>query len=772
MALEIFRLVGSVFVDTDKANKSLKKTDDNAVGFGKTLLKGVGTAAKWAAGVAAAAGVVATGIGAAASKAVDSYAEYEQLVGGVETLFKDGAKTVIKNAEKAYKTAGMTASNYMNTVTSFSASLLQSLGGDTEAAAKYADMAITDMADNANKMGTSIDLLQNAYGGFAKQNYSMLDNLKLGYGGCKTEMERLLKDAQKLTGVKYDINNLSDVYEAIHVIQGELGITGATAAEATSTIEGGLGMIKAKIGNLVTKIGGSLAPAAQSVISLVIDNLPRIEAWVDRAIPFIAGGIERVVEWLSTAGDRVDAFITWLRDLAGYASTTLGPIISDLAPVFQAVRDALKEVRDALNEYFTSGQAAEDATQFLKDAIKFLADAYAGAKDLIGDIVQGFKDTAAWARENETAVGLVAIAMGTLTAALVAYNIAQAIKNAGGIVEIAQLAATAVGLGALTVAETAHTVAATVGTAVTTAFGAAVAFLTSPITLVVLAIGALIAIIYLLVKNWDTVKEAAAKCWEWIKGAWSKASEWFNTNIIQPIAKFFSGLWSGMVSGAKNTWSNIRDAFASAKSWFTERFEGVKNGVKNAWTGMVTGAKNAWSSIKGAFSNAKSWFSNLMNGVKNVFSTVAKAIGGIFKSPINTIIKGINGFTAGLNKIKIPDWVPSVGGKGFSIASIPYLEKGGVLEKGQTGFLEGNGAEAVVPLHQNKKWISAVARDMSDATGQQTDPQVVSVLNDILVAITEVAKMGVTLDTGALVGGLAKPMDRKLGQLQAQKARA
>lgn len=167
-------------------------------------------------------------IGETIANSVKAYADYEQLVGGVETLFKDSADIVQDYAANAYKTAGLSANQYMETVTSFSASLLQSLGGDTEAAAQYADMAITDMSDNANKMGTSMEAIQNAYQGFAKQNYTMLDNLKLGYGGTKTEMERLLADAEKLSGVKYDISNLSDVYEAIHVIQMEMDISGYT----------------------------------------------------------------------------------------------------------------------------------------------------------------------------------------------------------------------------------------------------------------------------------------------------------------------------------------------------------------------------------------------------------------------------------------------------------------------------------------------------------------------------------------------------------------
>ena len=189
------------------------------------------------------------------AKSVSAYSEFEQLVGGVETLFKDSAELVQTYADNAYKTAGLSASEYMETVTSFSASLLQSLDGYTEKAAKAADAAVTDMADNMNKMGSSMESIQNAYQGFAKQNYTMLDNLKLGYGGTKTEMQRLLADAEALTGKKYDLSNLGDVYEAIHVIQQDLGLTGVAAAEAEGTFTGSFNAMKAAAQNFL----GSLA---------------------------------------------------------------------------------------------------------------------------------------------------------------------------------------------------------------------------------------------------------------------------------------------------------------------------------------------------------------------------------------------------------------------------------------------------------------------------------------------------------------------------------
>lgn len=225
-------------------------------------------------GLAITAGAV-VGVGAAlvamTKQSLDSVSKLEQNVGGVETLFKKSSKTVIANANKAYKTAGMSANEYMQNVTSFSASLLQSCAKNTDKAAKVADMAMIDMSDNANKMGTNMVDIQNAYQGFAKQNYTMLDNLKLGYGGTKTEMERLLADASKISGVKYDINNLADVYNAIHVIQKELGITGTTSKEAATTIEGSMNSAKAAYDNFLN--GSGSAEELADSIAVMMENI-------------------------------------------------------------------------------------------------------------------------------------------------------------------------------------------------------------------------------------------------------------------------------------------------------------------------------------------------------------------------------------------------------------------------------------------------------------------------------------------------------------------
>lgn len=223
--------------------------------------------------------IAAAAIGKALSASISEGAALEQSLGGIETLFKDSADKVKANAAKAYQTAGMSANDYMELTTSFSASLLSSLAGDTSKAADVADMAMVDMSDNANKMGTNMEDIKNAYQGFAKQNYTMLDNLKLGYGGTKSEMERLLVDAQKISGVEYNIDNLSDVYSAIHVIQGQLDITGTTAKEAATTISGSFNQMKAAAKNVMGEIalgmdvGPALNELANTIITFAVGNL-------------------------------------------------------------------------------------------------------------------------------------------------------------------------------------------------------------------------------------------------------------------------------------------------------------------------------------------------------------------------------------------------------------------------------------------------------------------------------------------------------------------
>ena len=305
-------------IDFSKVVDGLEKIKNVSVEVTKRMVE-VGTAIGGAL-----SGLVAAG--------VKSYASLEQNIGGVETLFKDSADKVVENAQKAYATAGISANEYMEQVTSFSASLLQSLGGDTEKAAKVADMALVDMADNANKMGTDMASIQNAYQGFAKQNYTMLDNLKLGYGGTKTEMERLLADAQKISGIEYNIDNLSDVYNAIHVIQEELGITGTTAKEATETISGSVTSMKAAFDNFLNGSGG-----VKEVAETVKNVLKNITNAITKLAPDILSGLVQLIQEI-------------LPEISTLIFGMLPTLFKAVTDTIQAVLDLIKENIEPLSE--------------------------------------------------------------------------------------------------------------------------------------------------------------------------------------------------------------------------------------------------------------------------------------------------------------------------------------------------------------------------------------------------------------------------------------
>lgn len=303
--IELFNLFGTIAVKNDEANRAIDETTNKAETSGGkfqgAMSKIGGAAVKIAKVGAVAVGAAATGIAAVTKQAVANYAEYEQLVGGVETLFKDSSKKVVEYANNAYKTAGMSANEYMDTVTSFSASLLQSLDGDTAAAADKANLAITDMSDNANKMGTSMEMIQNAYQGFAKQNYTMLDNLKLGYGGTQAEMQRLLADAEKLSGQKFDMSSYADIVDAIHIVQTEMGITGTTSKEAASTIQGSISTMKAAWVNLTTGMANptqNFEKLMQNMVDSVVTVFNNLAPRIVETIPMAVEGISQMISGL------------------------------------------------------------------------------------------------------------------------------------------------------------------------------------------------------------------------------------------------------------------------------------------------------------------------------------------------------------------------------------------------------------------------------------------------------------------------------------------
>lgn len=320
--MNLFNLMASLKLDSKDYENGISKAK---AGIGK-LGGAMGTAMKVGA-AAVAAGTAA--VGALGKQAVEAYADYEQLVGGVETLFKDSAGIVEGYADMAYQTAGLSANEYMETVTSFSASLLQSLNGDTAKSAEIADQAIIDMSDNANKMGSSMESIQTAYNGFAKQNFTMLDNLKLGYGGTKEEMQRLLDDAGKLANTKFDISSFADIAQAIHVVQENLDIAGTTAKEASTTISGSFGMLKSSWANMLTAIANgedwdigvyidNLVGSAQTVLNnlmpVVQKSLQGIGELVKGIAPIISEQLPQVVQ--DVLPPLIDGAVELVRGLA------------------------------------------------------------------------------------------------------------------------------------------------------------------------------------------------------------------------------------------------------------------------------------------------------------------------------------------------------------------------------------------------------------------------------------------------------------------------
>lgn len=406
---------------------------------------GLATAAKVGA---AAVGAAATGIAVLTKNALNNYAEYEQLVGGVDTLFKDSSAKVQEYAANAYKTAGLSANEYMDTVTSFSASLLQSLGGDTEAAADMANVAITDMSDNANKMGTDMASIQNAYQGFAKQNYTMLDNLKLGYGGTKEEMQRLIDDANALNAsqgkyTNYSIESYADIVSAIHDVQVEMGIYGTTADEASTTIQGSVSSMKAAWGNLLVGIaddnanfktlteqfvdslvtvGENIIPriniiiqgltqliteASQTIIPLAVqillENLPSIvAAGMDLIIALVSGILDNIDMLIDCVLEMVDVIVDKLIDnlpklidggirlIAALANGLIRAIPNLVSKIPQIISSIVKGLISGIPAIFDVGK---NIIEGLWNGIKSMGSWVSGkVKDFFGGIVGGVKD--------------------------------------------------------------------------------------------------------------------------------------------------------------------------------------------------------------------------------------------------------------------------------------------------------------------------------------------------------------------------------------------
>lgn len=573
--------------------------------------------------------IAAAGIGKFFSASLTEGANLQQSLGGIETLFKGSADTVKKYANEAYKTTGLSANAYMENVTGFSASLLQSLGGDTRKAADVANMAMIDMADNSNKMGTSMDRIQDAYQGFAKQNYTMLDNLKLGYGGTKTEMQRLLADAQKLTGVKYDINNLSDVYQAIHAIQENLDITGTTAKEAATTFSGSFASMKAAAQNVLGKLalGEDIMPSLhqlfETVKTFLVGNLIPMVWNVLKGIPQVLAAAlgelmhtlfgdyigESIMNDLYDVFDKVGGVVSTIYDMIfgslskkdnidflkklGFNEKTASSIVNisdNIRTMFENIGAVISNIAGIVGDFISDlfGLAKS------KDSVGGVASAFEAITKVLADASGKVKDFTKWMRENKTVMDVVKSALAGALAGFLAFKAITIIQS----IIIGFKSALLAVKGAVL------------------AFNAAIA--ANPIAALVIAIAAVVGALVWFFTQTETGKKIWGDFVDFVKGLW--------TGLVQ----FFTNLWSNISEGATNLWNGAVEVWNS-----------VIEGIKNAWNGIVEFFTGLWEGISSAATTAWTTITETVMAIVQPFIEVFMSIWNGMKDGLGQIFEGI-----------------------------------------------------------------------------------------------------------------------------------
>lgn len=626
--------------------------------------------------------IAAAGIGKAFSAAISEGAALQQSLGGIETLFKGSADKVKGYANEAYKTTGLSANAYMENVTGFSASLLQSLGGDTNKAAETANMAMIDMSDNANKMGTSMESIQMAYQGFAKQNYTMLDNLKLGYGGTKQEMERLLNDAQKLTGVKYDINNLSDVYSAIHAIQENLDITGTTAKEAASTFSGSFESMKAAAQNVLGKLalGENILPSLHALLkttsTFLFDNfLPMVGNIFSGLGLVLTEGISQIASQLF--GDAFgSAVFDQLSRVTGIFETFFDMIFGSLSKqdnidilntigFSEEAATQIVNIADNIRVTFenigiVAGNVASIVVDFVGDllgikdgeqGVNLLGIAFESITGFIRDASESLSKFTSWLKDSPLALDALKSAVVGITSAWAGYKAVltiikgiETIRNATLAITNGLMLAQFVRTGALTTAEAANA-AATMGAS--GAFGIFNAVLSAnPIGLIVTAVAALTAGLVWFFTQTETGQQIWSSFVDWIKQAW------------QGIADFFVGIWSGISEGASTLWDGVittwnayieslKAMWNAVVTFFSDLWVSIQEAASVAWTAITTvvmtivqpfidGFLNVWNNISAGLTQ-------IWEGIKMIFQGAWEFIKSIFLGAILIIIDLVTG---------------------------------------------------------------------------------------------------------------------------------
>ena len=755
--------IGYVAGETHKkVDKHLDKTGKKTVdikakmksmfsAIGKGALTSVKALAKVSVAAAkigvVAATIVATGLTAMTKSAVEQYADYEQLVGGVETLFKDSSDKVVEYANNAYKTAGLSANDYMDTVTSFSASLLQGLEGDTAQAAEYANLAITDMSDNANKMGTSMEMIQNAYQGFAKQNYTMLDNLKLGYGGTASEMARLINDSgvlgDTMTVTADNVNSVSfdKMIEAIHVVQTNMDITGTTAKEAATTIQGSIGMVKSAWANLL--IG--MADPSQDMGVLMNNLVDSAMAVADNLVPRIADTLPRVVTGLSQLTQKLAPYIPplieqLLPSLIQGATSLLSEVVNNLPGILETLLPGIggelgQSISTALNSIFST------LTSILPSILQLVGPVLTTLTTLLNLLLPPMMQIIQAVLPPLT--NLINMLLPPVTQIIQSLlPVLMAILQP--ILELLQ--------PFLDMLTPIIDLVMQVVTPLTDLINMILPPLVELLSMLMedylnvlqpilewyckMLSGTLKSAIKLIVTAINNCKESFAAAWRGIKKAWNAAPE------------FFSGIWS-----------SIKGTFSAVGTWFSDIFGKARAGIKNAFSPMVNFFSSTWQKIKGIFSK--------------VGTAIADGLSGAVTSAVNAILSKatgiINGFIRAINSaISVLNKIPKVSISRIDELDAPQLAEGGVLKRGQVGILEGNGAEAVVPLEKNTGWIKKVAEDMAEATGGAVtgDSESLKVLYKILEIIRHIDDNMYEWILTALTEGVRLKLDgREFGRM-------
>ena len=755
--------IGYVAGETHKkVDKHLDKTGKKTVdikakmrsmfsAIGKGALTSVKALAKVSVAAAkigvVAATIVATGLTAMTKSAVEQYADYEQLVGGVETLFKDSSDKVVEYANNAYKTAGLSANDYMDTVTSFSASLLQGLEGDTAQAAEYANLAITDMSDNANKMGTSMEMIQNAYQGFAKQNYTMLDNLKLGYGGTASEMARLINDSgvlgDTMTVTADNVNSVSfdKMIEAIHVVQTNMDITGTTAKEAATTIQGSIGMVKSAWANLL--IG--MADPSQDMGVLMNNLVDSAMAVADNLVPRIADTLPRVVTGLSQLTQKLAPYIPplieqLLPSLIQGATSLLSEVVNNLPGILETLLPGIggelgQSISTALNSVFST------LTSILPSILQLVGPVLTTLSTLLNLLLPPMMQIIQAVLPPLT--NLINMLLPPVTQIIQSLlPVLMAILQP--ILELLQ--------PFLDMLTPIIDLVMQVVTPLTDLINMILPPLVELLSMLMedylnvlqpilewyckLLSGTLKKAIQLIVTAINNCRESFTAAWRGIKKAWNAAPE------------FFSGIWS-----------SIKGTFSAVGTWFSDIFDKAWAGIKNAFSPMVNFFSSTWQKIKNIFSK--------------VGTAIADGLSGAVTSAVNAILSKatgiINGFIRAINSaISVLNKIPKVSISRIDELDAPQLAEGGVLKRGQVGILEGNGAEAVVPLEKNTGWIRKVAEDMAEATGGAVagDSESLKVLYKILEIIRHIDDNMYEWILTALTEGVRLKLDgREFGRM-------